>query len=512
MLLLWGGFAMKGKRTALWGLIAAMGIVIAGCGASRGKEADEVNQGNKIAGVSVHDPSIVKTDGKYYIFGTHMSAARSENLMDWKSIADGVKAGNPVYGEFLQGDKGAFAYVGEYVDGGYAVWAPDVIYNKAMNKWTMYFSASHDWRTSSICLATADAVEGPYTFQEILISSGFTAITAENTNFYDICGEDANVRDYVSGAEYNHLMYPNCIDPCVFYDEDGKLWMVYGSWSGGIFLLELDEQTGLPIHPEENKDEQIDTYFGKHLIGGLHNSCEGPYILYNQENGYYYLFVSYGSLTREGGYQIRLFRSEQVTGPYVDAAGETFGYTSKHSDYGLKMMGNYAFPSLKTAYMAPGHNSAFQDDDGKYYVVYHQRMNSGTEYHEPRVHQMFLNEDGWFVAAPFAYAGESLGKEGIDKVSQLAGTYYYVNHGTDISADIHDAVTLEIKKNGGVRTADGLTGTVSVKPGTNYVTIQLGECSYKGVVIDMTDEAGNDVQCITAAGNNNETIWCVMYR
>ena len=32
------------------------------------------------AGVSVHDPSIVKADGKYYIFGSHMSTAVSEDL------------------------------------------------------------------------------------------------------------------------------------------------------------------------------------------------------------------------------------------------------------------------------------------------------------------------------------------------------------------------------------------------------------------------------------------------
>lgn len=66
-------------------------------------------------------------------------------------------------------------------------------------------------------------------------------------------------------------------------------------------------------------------------------------------------------------------------------------------------MGNYLFPSLKTAYMAPGHNSAIKDEDGKYYLVYHQRFDNGSEYHEPRVHQMFLNQDGWFVAAAFAF-------------------------------------------------------------------------------------------------------------
>ena len=62
-------------------------------------------------------------------------------------------------------------------------------------------------------------------------------------------------------------------------------------------------------------------------------------------------------------------------------------------------MGNYTFPSLDVTYMAPGHNSMFQDSDGKRYLVYHQRFDNGTEDHEPRVHQLFVNADGWYTAS-----------------------------------------------------------------------------------------------------------------
>jgi arabinan endo-1,5-alpha-L-arabinosidase len=81
----------------------------------------------------------------------------------------------------------------------------------------------------------------------------------------------------------------------------------------------------------------------------------------------------------------------------VDVAGNTLQDQDDHFNYGLKMMGNYTFPSLNYTYMAPGGQSTFQDDDGKYYITYHQRFDDGTEYHEPRVHQMYTNEDGWFV-------------------------------------------------------------------------------------------------------------------
>ena len=100
---------------------------------------------------------------------------------------------------------------------------------------------------------------------------------------------------------FNNIDWPNCIDPAVFYDADGKMWMVYGSWSGGIFLLELDEETGYPIHPETDEADNVNKYYGKRLCGGGHNSIEGPYIQYDEKSGYYYLLVSYGGLNRDGG-------------------------------------------------------------------------------------------------------------------------------------------------------------------------------------------------------------------
>ena len=41
-------------------------------------------------------------------------------------------------------------------------------------------------------------------------------------------------------------------------------------------------------------------------------------IMYDEASGYYYLFVSYGALTSNGGYQVRVFRSKTVDGEYVE--------------------------------------------------------------------------------------------------------------------------------------------------------------------------------------------------
>ena len=35
---------------------------------------------------SVHDPSIIKAGDTYYVFGSHLAAAKSMDLRDWRSI------------------------------------------------------------------------------------------------------------------------------------------------------------------------------------------------------------------------------------------------------------------------------------------------------------------------------------------------------------------------------------------------------------------------------------------
>ena len=172
------------------------------------------------------------------------------------------------------------------------------------------------------------------------------------------------------------------------------------------------------------------------------------------------------------------------------------------------MMGNYKFPSMDRGYMAPGGQSTFKDNDGKYYIVYHQRFDGGGENHEPRIHQMFLNEDNWFVAAPFQTSGESLSEEGHTN-ADICGTYYMLGHGVGINSNLIEAEASTFSTDG---TFSGdKNGTFEVKEGTNYITITMDGVEYKGVIVDMTDEAGNNTRCFMAVGTNNKTIWGVHY-
>ncbi len=468
------------------------------------------------AGASVHDPSVIKVDGKYYIFGSHMATAVSEDLRHWTVVGDGYSPQNPVY-YGLMDNEAAFAYAGSKSsliptdDGGWHVWAPDVIYNEDAGLYFLYFCTTSTWNASNLCYATSENIEGPYEWKGALIYSGFREGTLSGTDVTDYVDREVAKAKYIKeNGEYNVDTYPNAIDPAVFYDENGRLWMVYGSWSGGMYLLELDPETGEVIHPEEDTANRVDRYFGKRLMGGFHTSIEGPYILYDQESGYYYLFVSYGGLVRTGGYQIRVFRSETVDGDYVDMNGKFPLDTGnlKQAPYGLKLSGNYYLPSLEKAYMATGHNSAFIDDDGRKYIVNHTRFDNNTEFHEPRVHQFIVNEEGWPCMLPFATDGEAVSDTGYGK-DELTGKYYVINQGTAIDASIAQPFILYLEENGAVR-GDGIQGSWEVKDGSCYMNITYDETSYSGVFCQMNDEAGTQVMTFSAVGSN-ESVWGVKY-
>ncbi len=478
---------------------------------------EDIKTGNIPARVSVHDPSIIQVGDTYYIFGSHMGSAYGTDLRSWKWLGkdNGYKPTNTVYGNLWDENKDVFAYAGDGSsliktdDGGTHVWAPDICYNPTTGLYYLYYCTTSTWNASNLCYGVSANIEGPYEWQGALLYSGFTTNTVSATDVLDYADKSHVANEYLNGdGSYNAKEYPNAIDPSIFFDEDGRWWMVYGSWSGGIYILELDKETGKVIHPEADPANDVDPYFGKRLIGGGHKSMEGPYILYDQESGYYYLFVSYGSLGREGGYQIRVFRSDSPDGRYEDMNGQrpTGG---SHTPFGLKMSGNYMLPSLKKAYMATGHNSAFIDqNDGKKYVVYHTRFDDGSERHSPRVKQFFVNEEGWPCMLPYATNGETISKTGYAS-EEVAGLYYFVSQGTAIDAAIAQPIMLELTADGYVYGKD-VIGKWTATDGTYFMKITVDGKEYSGVFCKMLDEAGTEVMTFSAVGDNT-TVWGVKY-
>ena len=535
--------------------------------------------------ISVHDPSIfykptsTESNPTYYIYGSHLATGKTSaavSYIQWSSFGGGetnnctlfasttgsrvgyvnaynthaikqVKDCNGNLVQFGNFNGHSWQYKGDNVQGN--EWAPDVIWNKKMNKWCMYMSLNGDHWASSICCFTSDNPEGPWIYQGPVVFSGFQGHYAHNGfaaaedykhTDYTIATGETNLAQRYKVADKWGTYWPNCIDPCVFYDEEGKLWMSYGSWSGGIFILRLDESTGLRDYTikypyqigganatpgSASAECTSDPYFGKKIAGGYYVSGEASYIQYF--NGYYYLFMSYGGLVANGGYQIRVFRSKNPDGPYVDCcstAGIKAIYSNRYvlnygknagRDEGVKLFGNYKWDKMSTAELAQGHNSAIVDHRGHLLLVYHTRFNNGTEGHQVRVHEMWQNQDGWLVTSPYEYGDETVTQSDIASKElytkeQIAGTYRFMAHPyrQDTDAKAYE-VPVDISLNPDGTVTGAYTGSWSSDK--SFITISLKGVKtgnelveFKGVLTEQTiDYTTTKALCFTALSSSS---------
>lgn len=115
------------------------------------------NQLPAFKNVSVHDPSVIKVDDTYYVFGSHLQVAKSKDLISWDSVASGVTDDNPVVPNVTK----EFAEALQWAQTD-TLWAADVI-QLADGKFYMYYNACKgDSPRSALGVAVADNIEGPY--------------------------------------------------------------------------------------------------------------------------------------------------------------------------------------------------------------------------------------------------------------------------------------------------------------------------------------------------------------
>jgi len=432
--------------------------------------------------VTVHDPSILKTNETYYIIGSHLASAKSKDLIRWQQISSYVSNSNPLIPNVYIKLKESFAWAETDT-----MWAGDIIQLKDGRYYMYYCLCKGDSPRSTLGVAVSNYIEGPYEDLGIILKSGMWGQRSEDGTIYDA------------------TKHPNVVDPDVFYDKNGNLWMVYGSYSGGIFIMRMDESTGKPI-PGQG--------YGKRLLGLNHSRIEGAFMQYSPETDYYYLFLSFGGLDANGGYNIRVCRSKNPDGPFVDSSGKNMIYChgadgtmfddKSIEPFGAKLIGNFYFTDSKLGYISPGHNSTYFDESlNKYFIVFHTRFPGRGEEHQVRVHQMFINSDGWPVVAPHQYAGETIGKYTVDEV---IGNYAFINHGTDISTNVKYSSRITLNKDGTV------SGSVSGKwqlIGDNKISLTIGGVEYNGVVLKQYDAGLNKfVMTFTALQKGgNVSVW-----
>ncbi|WP_346839560.1 LamG-like jellyroll fold domain-containing protein [Microbulbifer sp. SAOS-129_SWC] len=452
--------------------------------------------------MAVHDPSVIRTDdGTYYVFGSHLSAAKSTDLMTWQRVAEGVDDNNPLFNTYASEISAGIDWVGGYEGS----WAPDVIRLKDGRYYFYYDHCTNpatgecDQPRSYLGVAVSDNIEGPYNDLGIFLRSGMT--DEEIAQGYGPAGV----------THYDPTVQPNAIDPNVFHDKDGNLWMTYGSYSGGIFVLQMDEDTGMP-KPGQG--------YGTHVAGGQHSAIEGSYMLYSPDSDYYYLFMSFGGFVSTDGYNMRVARSHNPDGPFLDAEGNDMaaakGSWESIAPYGVKLMGGFNFasdagdPVPSRGYLSPGHNSAYYNaDTGEYYVIFHTRFPNRGEEHAVRVHEMFINADGWPVVSPQRYAPIA-GDKHVEP-EDLVGDYKFIPHGKDINRTAKKTRYIRLNSDGTV--SGEVSGTYTLfDDDPQRIDLALAidgkEKTYRGVTQwQWNNGARALVPVFTALDGEGESIW-----
>lgn len=400
---------------------------------------------------TVHDPDHIEVNGRHYFFGSHLQSASTTDLVNLRQDTAGVTSSNPLFDDVTTELSEALTWA--QTD---TLWAPDVVQLDDGRIAMFYDACRGDSPRSALGIATADSVEGPYADQGIILKSGM----------WDQIRPD--------GTVYDARVHPNTVDPDVFRDAGGGMWMVYGSYSGGIFVLQLHPSSGIPL-PGQG--------YGRHVWGGNHARIEGPAMYRDPATGWYYLFVTYGGLDSTGGYNVRVARSKSPAGPFLDATGRDMATVKSDpskplfdddsiENSGVKLMGSAQFDRVVgdpgtgagQGHVSPGGVSPFVDRaTGRLMIAFHTRFPGRGEEHEVRIHTMTIDAAGWPEIAPLRHAGE--GRASLKRADEV-GSYAVVDHAPlDINADIHHAQQVNLNQDGTVTGA--ITGTW-VRDGQNH--------------------------------------------
>ncbi len=326
---------------------------------------------------NVHDPVMIKEGDYYYIFSTDaqygitnekgIHIRKTKDLINYEYVGTALD---------LKSVSPAIDYV-EYNRDGILVdffWAPE-IYKKikgdgTVEYWLFYSNSSFGQRTSFMGLAKSDHIEGPY------------------------------IHDVEILRTHQSVGSPNAIDPALIVEEVNgieKMFLSYGSWNSGIYIIELNPETGAPMINQTLEKKEVDVNtdvigkttkkmkniptandlaFGTKILNIY--SAEAPYII--KEKDYYYLFVTTGfDLTYD--YNTRVFRANNIYGPYLDSEGNlAISNTNRETfrAYGNMITDAYQFnfdKSLgeqKRGWAGLGHSAAYKDGDTWLYLSHYR--------------------------------------------------------------------------------------------------------------------------------------------
>lgn len=264
-----------------------------------------------------HDPSALVKDGsRYWQFttGDGIYGAYSTDLINWTAGPNRVF---PIgtwpswINSAVPGFNGHF-------------WAPDVIYMNGL--YHLYYSVSTFGSSrSAIGLVTNPTLDP----------------NSSNYKWTD--------RGMVVSSDGSSTAF-NAIDPALLRDSNGKIWMSYGSFFGGLAVVEINPSTGKVMSGSSIT----------RIAGGGHSDWEAPYII--KEGSYYYLFANRGKCCQgtSSTYKIVMGRSTNIRGPYVDRNG-----VSMTSGGGTTVLGNSG------RYIGPGHYGLLRENGSNFVSIHY---------------------------------------------------------------------------------------------------------------------------------------------
>ncbi len=253
---------------------------------------------------NAHDPGTITKDGDTYFnftTGTGIWYSQSKDLLNWS-----VGTRSAVFTTYP-------AWVTNKVPNfSGSFWAPDVIH---MNGYYYIYYSVSTFGTSKSAIGVA------------------RSLSLRNPSWTDL---GIVVESYGGSSEIN------AIDPAVFRDHDGKVYMSYGSFFGGIGVAEINQSTG-----------KLATSVTK-VLGGGGVDMEAPYI--TREGDYYYLFANRGACCKgvDSTYYVEVQRATSVTGPYS----------------GTRTI----LPNLDGKYKGPGHVGVLKQDGCNFVSTHYYDM------------------------------------------------------------------------------------------------------------------------------------------
>ncbi len=526
-----------------------------------------------IAAYDIEDPTIFYDSESeyYYCFGSDNVVIKSKDLVDWSgrttyfkhhenatsnagmlfSQFDSVKQWAKQHG--YSSDESVSDANNDRTPG-----SPDII--KIGSTYYLYFSLTKEKDTNEsaiFCVKTDNLAQAiaqkKWTDVGLVISSCGT----HNVN--------TSTKTDATTSSDSYYDQANAVHPSVIY-ANKALYMVYGGYygkdnmNGSINLIELDIKTGLLKQVSKFNDSgvKISTMHGEKvfnsgmvvaapgklsLFGKNKNMVSAPQIVYNGDTGYFYLFVTYGY--DDTNYSIRVGRSKDIEGPYVDYNGNSLSDSSgKQYDKGYLLIGGYNFTNSSTgsvSYTDVGRASVgspkiVKTSDGTwfmasqsqlYYKIDSTILTGAIENSETtnisdtdpilEVRQLTWSDDGWPIAMPEMYSGQNA--TGGIKVDDLYGNWdilVFDNSGvgndyTAIQRSASQRATIlaqavitqtDIKKNKDLTTS----GTFAKRGDGFSVTLDKVEYTVKAYTVwDWELNEGSIV--IAGIGANGNTIW-----